>query len=121
MCPDFPNRHRLSLELAQWAPLYACRNPCAITPVEFLDVSRANLTLPIREGLPTIRPESRPSFRTCRFLDRIIGLIGRNDSTGSHAADQTQKEGQIAETVADDARPCASCALCNKGKRQTCD
>jgi hypothetical protein len=40
MCPDFPNGHRLSLELAQWARLYACRNPCAITPVEFLDVSR---------------------------------------------------------------------------------
>ncbi len=40
---------------------------------------------------------------------------------GSHAADQTQKEGQIAETVADNARPCASCTLCNKGKRQTCD
>ena len=40
---------------------------------------------------------------------------------GSHAASQTQKEGQIAETVADYARPCASGALGNKGKRHTCD
>ena len=40
---------------------------------------------------------------------------------GSHAANQAQEEGQIAETVADDARPCAPCALCNKGKRHTCD
>ena len=40
---------------------------------------------------------------------------------GSHAPNQAQKEGQIAETVADDARPCASGALCNKGKRHTCD
>jgi hypothetical protein len=29
----------------------------------------------------------------------------------SHAPNQAQKEGQIAETVADDARPCALCAL----------
>lgn len=40
---------------------------------------------------------------------------------GSHAANQAQKKGQIAETVADDARPCASRALCDKGKRETCD
>jgi hypothetical protein len=36
-------------------------------------------------------------------------------SMGSHAPNQAQKESQIAETVADDARPCVSCALCNKG------
>ena len=45
MCPDFPNGHRLSLELAEWGRLYARRNPCAITPVEFLDVSPANRKL----------------------------------------------------------------------------
>jgi hypothetical protein len=47
VCPDFPNGRRLSLELAEWARLYACRNPCAITPGEFLDVSRAILKLSI--------------------------------------------------------------------------
>jgi hypothetical protein len=52
---------------------------------------------------------------------RIIGLIEWNDSVGNHAPNQAQKESQIAETVADDARPCVSCALCNKGKRYTRD
>ncbi len=50
-----------------------------------------------------------------------IGFIGWNDSRRSHAANQAQKEPQIAESVADDAWPCVSCALCNKGKRHTCD
>ena len=35
---------------------------------------------------------------------------------GSHAADQTQKEGQIAETVADDARPCAPLCVVQQRK-----
>ena len=37
---------------------------------------------------------------------------------GSRAPNQAQKEGQIAETVVDDAGPCASCALtlvCSSG------
>ena len=40
---------------------------------------------------------------------------------GSHTANQAQEEGQIAETVADDARSRAPCALCNKRKRHPRD